>query len=92
MSGTILSIYYRKTSNTSVTGPHLIVYIILILNAFWSLRSGIFILNTLIVYTLVIIACCTQGGNKLTKQVRRILRPAAAATITFSFLAAAFRV
>ncbi|WP_447746944.1 O-antigen polymerase [Pseudomonas nicosulfuronedens] len=91
VTGFLLKLLHRKSTQQSPPSIHVIFYIFLILNALWSLRSGVFILNTLTGYIIVALFCATTGGGRNIKTIRMFFIPIYLATLFGSGMAVIFR-
>ncbi|MFZ0159064.1 MAG: hypothetical protein WAL50_08565, partial [Kineosporiaceae bacterium] len=49
-------------------------YVLLLLNAFWSIRAGAFILSPGVVYSVIALVVCSRGGAGLSSRLRGPMR------------------
>lgn len=90
LQGFILSFFFKRALNSGSIRV-LIIYVVLFLNALWSLRSGTLIINPIIVYILIMFICLKPfSESKLS--IRNLLRGAMLLFFLISMTALVFRI
>jgi oligosaccharide repeat unit polymerase len=91
INASIMSFYYRRATFNRGSTYWLTAYSIVLLSAFWSIRSGISLFYPLIIYILTGLFCVTGGGTKIVSQIRSIARFAFGVSLVVSIAALLFR-
>jgi hypothetical protein len=75
VTGWVLGSAYRSFKSPGATPFGIVAYPWLFLHAFWSIRSGAFLLSAIAVFGLLALLSSTTGGSQLKSLLRNIIRP-----------------
>lgn len=75
LTGIILAVVYEAFRKPDAGPLALAMYPLLLLQAFWSVRSGEFLLSSIALFGFLAILVSTNGGSGTTIQVRNVVRP-----------------
>lgn len=75
LTGLILSAAYRAFNRMGASPLALTMYPLLLLQAFWSVRSGEFLISSFALFGFMSILVSTTGGSPSTVFLRQLVRP-----------------
>lgn len=92
LTGVALGLTYAMFRSNSDDPIVTVAYPLLLLGSFWSVRSGVFPIDPLFVYSMLTLIAVTSGGSPWLSSLRPVLRMYLCAFILLSGLTLAIRI